>query len=82
MIDFPFDVGRLRTDDDELLSHADKSADLFVICFLIFLNVSFSRFSLFLAVSSVPGRFKQLREACGKIVRLFSSQIRGRGAEL
>ncbi len=28
MIDFPFDVGRLRTDDDELLSHADKSADL------------------------------------------------------
>ena len=39
-----------------------------------FLKFSFSRFSLFLAVSSVPGGLKKLREACRKIVHLVSSK--------
>ena len=51
-----------------------KSSEKFRFEVLKLLRFSFSRFSLFLAVSSVPGGFKQLREVCRKIFHLFSSK--------
>ena len=48
--------------------------NLILVNFFEFLKFSFSRFSLFLAVSSVPGGLQKLREACRNLFHVVSSK--------